>query len=87
MHIQKETRAERFVDGCARPVKRKGAREDMTEGAESSQLRSRLNQVSAQSKSFPVNVEHLIALGETVITMLDKIMSEIEDIKKSQRHG
>ena len=87
MHVQRETRAEEFLDDFVKPFGRKGVHENMTESAELSQLRSRLNQVSARSKSAAVTVEHLVALGETVITMLDKIMSGIEDLKKSQRYG
>ena len=59
---------------------------NLTESAELSTLKSRLNQVSQQSKSIPISPGHLLALAETMISILDKIISGIEAIKASQRH-
>ncbi len=87
MHVQRETRAEGFLDDYVEPIERKGAHENMTESAELSQLISRLNQLSARSKIVPVTVEHLVVFAETIIMMLDRVLAEIEDLKKSRRHG
>ena len=86
MDVQKETRAQRFVDNYAKPMKG-NALDNLTESAELSALRSRLNQVSQQSKSIPINLGHLLALAETIISILDKIISGIEAIKASQRRS
>jgi len=87
MCVRTETRADEFLDGHGETTGRKVYHQRMMESGEVSQLRSRLNQVSAQSKNIPVSVEHLVALAETLVKLLDKILYGIEDVKKLQRHG
>ncbi len=85
MHVQKETRADEFLDDYVEPMGKKVLCKPMMESAELSELISQLNQVSQQSKMIPVNEKHLVVLAKGMMSMLEKILSEIDQMKKSQQ--
>ena len=91
MHCRKETRADGLLEELGEPARQMSLQKNMTESMSLSALTARLNGLSQQYKNTPVGAEHLAVLAEFLMGVLhdsqNKILSEIGDLKRSQRHG
>jgi hypothetical protein len=91
MHCRKETRADGLLEELTEPARQTSLQKSMAESMNLSALTARLNGLSQQYKNTPVSAEHLTALAEFLMGILhefqNRVLSELEDLKKSQRHG
>jgi len=81
---EKDTRAQRFLDDIG-PVGERSPYENVMESVDLSGIKSKLNQASQKARRTTATVEHIIVLAEVIMTELEQVQREIQDLKRSRR--